>query len=125
MSHSNAYDDREAGRLPRNQPGSDSAPGFAPRTDPASSSAYEKQGIGSRKVVWALDQLLRDRSITAAGRELVRMALTDARAIHEAEQCAGCNPRGQNVRQQPDGSLMCLDCGREVSPAEEEARRDA
>lgn len=82
------------------------------------SSVYEKQGIGSRKVVWALELLQRDRGITAAGRELVRLALTDARVIHEAEECAGCDRLGQSVRQQADGSLMCLDCGREVSSEE-------
>ena len=40
-----------------------------------------RQAERGRSIVHALEHVVKDRSITAAGRELVRIALEDARAI--------------------------------------------
>jgi len=70
-------------------------------------------------VVWALEQLVKDRSVTAANRTLARRALEDARAIRDrSEPCPGCDEQGRQIRQQPNGDLVCLTCERIVSSAE-------
>lgn len=40
----------------------------------------------AERVVWKLEQLVEDHGITAAGRELARTALPDARAVYEHVQ---------------------------------------
>lgn len=45
-----------------------------------------RQAERARQVVEALEQVAKDRSITAAGRALVRKALDDARAIAAGEE---------------------------------------
>lgn len=37
----------------------------------------------AERVVWKLEQLVKDRSITAGGRELARTALEQARRVYE------------------------------------------
>lgn len=45
------------------------------------------------------------------------------RAVAEVleEPCPGCDRRGQSIRQQADGALVCLLCGRTVVTAEQAA----
>lgn len=40
-----------------------------------------RQAQRAESIVWALEQIVKDRSITAAGRVLARKALDDARVI--------------------------------------------
>lgn len=47
-----------------------------PRPEPAHVDA-------ANRIVWKLEQLVKDHSITAAGRELARTALADARAVYD------------------------------------------
>lgn len=50
-------------------------------------------------------------------REIAAEALATAPA--EEERCRGCDERGVDVRQQPNGDLVCGRCGRLISSAEE------
>lgn len=63
-----------------------------------------RQGRRAERLVATLIQVARDRSITAAGRELVRSAIEDARAIAEGRHVLPGGPIPGSLQEDGDGS---------------------
>ncbi len=91
-------DDLATGRLrmARGRPNAD---------DPAAAVEYASAGLAeAARICGGLRMALEMVRRTTAG-------------MYLEESCAGCDERGAGIRQQPNGDLVCGECGRMVSSA--------